>query len=174
MRPSDGIRPQINYSGDEGNAERGALNGLDVKDNEDDDDDESEAPERVDSDSSEGIDSDEESDSNDSIDSDEEPANNSKVEAEDVDIVECEVPKEAAPIRVTRNPADPTPEERAKHDFTHLPARPWCPVCVEARATEDPHYKQMSEEKKQDWFKYAQTIARSAKTRLTRQTSNAA
>ena len=148
MRPSDGIRPQINYSGDEGNAERGALNGLDVKDNEDDDDDESEAPERVDSDSSEGIDSDEESDSNDSIDSDEEPANNSKVEAEDVDIVECEVPKEAAPIRVTRNPADPTPEERAKHDLTHLPARPWCPVCVEARATEDPHYKQTSEEKK--------------------------
>ena len=173
MRPSDGIRPQINYSGDEGNAERGALNGLDVKDNEDDDDDESEAPERVDSDSSEGIDSDEESDSNDSSDSDEEPANNSKVEAEDVDIVECEVPKEAAPIRVTRNPADPTPEERAKHDLTHLPARPWCPVCVEAR--EKTHTtSRRAKKRRQDWLKYAQTIARSAKTRLTRQTSNAA
>ena len=80
----------------------------------------------------------------------EEPAGDSDIEDE-VDLpvnVESEKPKEAAPVRMTRNPADPTPEEREAHDATHLPARPWCPVCVEARATEDPHYRQTNEEKK--------------------------
>ena len=55
--------------------------------------------------------------------------------------------REEAPVRLTRNPADPTPEERLRHDATHLPFRPWCPVCVEARATEDPHYKRTVEER---------------------------
>ena len=55
--------------------------------------------------------------------------------------------REEAPVRLTRNPADPTPEERSRHDATHLPFRPWCPVCVEARATEDPHYERTVEER---------------------------
>ena len=55
--------------------------------------------------------------------------------------------REEAPVRLTRNPADPTPEERSRHDATHLPFRPWCPVCVEARATEDPHYERTAEER---------------------------
>ena len=50
-------------------------------------------------------------------------------------------------MRLTRNPADPTPEERSRHDATHLPYRPWCPVCVEARAAEDPHYERTAEER---------------------------
>ena len=54
---------------------------------------------------------------------------------------------EEAPVRMTRNPADPTAEERARHDATHLPFRAWCPVCVAARATEDPHYRATAAEK---------------------------
>ena len=53
---------------------------------------------------------------------------------------------EEAPVKIVRNPADPTPEEKARHDATHLPYRPRCPICVEARATEDPHYKRTAEE----------------------------
>ena len=30
--------------------------------------------------------------------------------------------------------------EREKHNKTHLPHRPWCAVCVQARAREDKHY----------------------------------
>ena len=54
---------------------------------------------------------------------------------------------EEAPVRMTRNPADPTADERARHDATHLPFRAWCPVCVAARATEDPHYRATANEK---------------------------
>ena len=53
---------------------------------------------------------------------------------------------EETPVRTTRNPADTASEERARHDATHLPFRPWCPVCVEARATEDPHCRRTVEE----------------------------
>ena len=53
---------------------------------------------------------------------------------------------EEAPSKMRRNPADPTPEQRARHDATHLPFRPWCPVCVEARGTEDLHYRATAEE----------------------------
>ena len=62
------------------------------------------------------------------------------------------VAPEEAPARVTRNPADPTPEERSRHDLTHLPYRPWCPICVEARAVEDPHYRLTEEERSQGYM----------------------
>ena len=52
-------------------------------------------------------------------------------------------------MKLARNPADPTSEERERHDATHLPFRQWCPICVEARATEDPHYIQTVEERAQ-------------------------
>ena len=71
-----------------------------------------------------------------------------EIETEDEEIEDPGAPGEA-PVRVTRNPADPTPEERAKHDTTHLPFRTWCPTCVEARAVEDLHYKQIEEERSQ-------------------------
>ena len=54
---------------------------------------------------------------------------------------------EEAPAKIVRKPADPTPEEKARHDATHLPYRPRCPICVEARATEDQHYKRTAEER---------------------------
>ena len=66
---------------------------------------------------------------------------------EDIDEEEEPTIAEEAPVRMTRNPADPTAEERARHDATHLPFRAWCPVCVAARATEDPHYRATADEK---------------------------
>ena len=56
---------------------------------------------------------------------------------------------EKAPAKLTRNLADPTSEEGARHDATHLQFRPWCPICVEARSTEDPHYRQTVDEREQ-------------------------
>ena len=32
---------------------------------------------------------------------------------------------------------DPTPEERAKHELTHLPKEPWCESCTATRSRED-------------------------------------
>ena len=40
----------------------------------------------------------------------------------------------------------PTAEEKAQHDMTHLPYRSWCPVCVQAKARDDPHRKQCEPE----------------------------
>ena len=47
-----------------------------------------------------------------------------EIETEDEETEDPGAPEEA-PARVTRDPADPTPEERAKHDTTHLPFWPW-------------------------------------------------
>ncbi len=59
-------------------------------------------------------------------------------------------PCEEAPMRIPSNPSDPTLEEREKHCTTHIPYRSWCPVCVQARAREDKHYKETSEERELD------------------------
>ena len=53
---------------------------------------------------------------------------------------EAHVGCEEAPIRLPSNPSDPTPAAREKHNKTHLPHRPWCSICVQARAREDKHY----------------------------------
>lgn len=47
--------------------------------------------------------------------------------------------QEAQPARPGRIPAAPTPEERAKHELTHIPYRAWCASCVRGRAKSDPH-----------------------------------
>ena len=44
-------------------------------------------------------------------------------------------------MREVRDPGKPTEEEIERHNKTHVPARPWCPVCVEAKGIEDPHCK---------------------------------
>ena len=62
------------------------------------------------------------------------------------DAVELENPVEA-PVKIVKNPADPTPEERTRHNCTHVPYRPWCRICVEAWAREDPHYSQTQDER---------------------------
>ena len=48
---------------------------------------------------------------------------------------------EKPPVRVARNPQDPTDKEVDEHNVTHLPHRSWCPVCVKARGKEEPHRK---------------------------------
>ena len=45
------------------------------------------------------------------------------------------------PVRVARNPGDPTDKEVEEHNVTHLPHRSWCPVCVKARGKEEAHKK---------------------------------
>ncbi|CAE7784066.1 GIP [Symbiodinium sp. CCMP2592] len=41
-------------------------------------------------------------------------------------------------------PQEPTEEERAYHNLTHLPYQPWCPHCVAMKAREDNHKKGLS------------------------------
>ena len=75
-----------------------------------------------------------------------------KMDVDETEWKEEEEPRvyEEAPVKVTRNPADPTPEKTERHDATHLPYRLWwCPICVQPRATEDPHYKLTAEEREQ-------------------------
>ena len=50
-------------------------------------------------------------------------------------------PAEEAPVRIARDPGDPTDEEFENHCVTHLPFRRWCPICVKAKGKEDSHRK---------------------------------
>merc|ERR1712197_159663 len=42
-------------------------------------------------------------------------------------------------VRAARDPGQPTPEERARHELLRVPFRPWCEHCVEGKAADDPH-----------------------------------
>ena len=53
---------------------------------------------------------------------------------------------EEAPIKIPREPGDPTPEEFEKHCVTHLPHRPWCEICIRARGREEAHRKRTRDE----------------------------
>ena len=57
---------------------------------------------------------------------------------EDLEKNEADITAEP-PIRVARDPGNPTTEERNRHNVTHMPYKPWCPVCVEAKGRDDPH-----------------------------------
>ena len=55
---------------------------------------------------------------------------------------------EEAPVKRPKNPEDPTPEEKERHmTCGHLPYRPWCSICKEARGREDRHFEQSKAEK---------------------------
>ena len=126
----DSIRPQQNLSAERGQTKQD-LCGLDE----------------------DGLDYDEEEEESEKCGDSEdevEVADDVKSQEEDTKIIDEEDEPtigEEAPVRMTRNPADPTAEERERHDATHLPFRAWCPVCVAARATEDPHYRATVDEK---------------------------
>ena len=49
-------------------------------------------------------------------------------------------------MKLPRNPSDPTPDDLEKHTKTHVPHRPWCPICVSARGREDKHYTRTGQE----------------------------
>ena len=59
-------------------------------------------------------------------------------------------PAEEAPMKLPKSPSDPTPEEREKHNTTHVPHRPWGAICMSARGREDKHYIQTSKEMELD------------------------
>ena len=44
-------------------------------------------------------------------------------------------------VNVCKDPGSPTKEELDDHNVKHMPYRAWCRTCVEARGTEDPHFK---------------------------------
>ena len=53
--------------------------------------------------------------------------------------------EESAPIKIARDPGDPSSREREDHCVTHLPYRSWCPICVKAKGKEEAHRKRESE-----------------------------
>ena len=50
-------------------------------------------------------------------------------------------PQEKAPLKVARDPGDPTTKEREDHNATHVHFRSWCPICVKAKGREDERRK---------------------------------
>ena len=50
----------------------------------------------------------------------------------------------AAKATGLKTPDQPTPQERAEHELTHLPFRSWCPTCVQSKGRSDNHPKQQS------------------------------
>ena len=42
-------------------------------------------------------------------------------------------PVEEAPMKLPKNPSDPSPEEREKHNKVHVPRRSLCSICMSAR-----------------------------------------
>ena len=47
--------------------------------------------------------------------------------------------QENAPLKVARDPGDPTTKEREDRNATHMPFRSWCPICVKASGREEAH-----------------------------------
>ena len=45
-------------------------------------------------------------------------------------------------------PKEPTAVEVARHNLTHMPYRSWCPHCVAARRTNDPHARGSADRQK--------------------------
>ena len=51
---------------------------------------------------------------------------------------------EAHRARGLRQPQQPTPQQIAGHNLTHLPYRNWCPICVQGKGRQDNYKKQQS------------------------------
>ena len=71
---------------------------------------------------------------------DQEAGEGAEEEEEQEEEVEC---------KVCKDPGEPSQQERDEHDVTHLPYRPWCRVCVEAKGKEDPH-RRVDQERKEN------------------------
>lgn len=55
-----------------------------------------------------------------------------------------EEPHQAKAAKGLPQPAQPTAQEGAEHELTHLPFRSWCPTCVANKGRADNHPKQTS------------------------------
>ena len=51
---------------------------------------------------------------------------------------------EAHRARGLRQPQQPTPQQIAEHNLTHLPYRNWCPICAQGKGRQDNYKKQQS------------------------------
>ena len=51
---------------------------------------------------------------------------------------------EAHRARGLRQPQQPTPQQIAEHNLTHLPYRNWCPICAQGKGRQDNYEKQHS------------------------------
>ena len=56
--------------------------------------------------------------------------------------IEEEEQQQAIPAKGIKSPEQPTPQERAEHNLTHLPFRSWCPLCVQSKGKADAHKQQ--------------------------------
>ena len=56
--------------------------------------------------------------------------------------IEEEEQQQAVPAKGLKSPDQPTPQERAEHNLTHLPFRSWCKQCVQNKSKADAHPKQ--------------------------------
>ena len=63
---------------------------------------------------------------------------------DEVHDMDDEDPQQAKPARGLTAPAQPTQQERAEFELTHLPFRNWCPTCVANKGRADNHPKQTS------------------------------
>ena len=52
---------------------------------------------------------------------------------------DCQRTGRGARPKVTTDPQQPSIEEVSAHEFTHMPYRSWCKVCVMSRGREDAH-----------------------------------
>ena len=63
---------------------------------------------------------------------------------EEVYDMDEEEPQQANKAKGLPQPAQPTAQERAEHELTHLPFRSWCPTCVANKGRADNHPRQRS------------------------------
>lgn len=49
--------------------------------------------------------------------------------------------EEEEAVRGTKDPAEPSCDERARRELTHVPFRPWRHHCVSGKAADDPHQR---------------------------------
>ena len=59
---------------------------------------------------------------------------------------EVEDNKEDAKVKMIKDPGCPSKEEVDRHYLTHMPFRSWCPICVQGKGRENPHYRKEEKE----------------------------
>ena len=53
-------------------------------------------------------------------------------------------PQQALRAKAVKAPVQPTPQERAEHELTHLPSRSWCTLSLQSKGRRDHHKTQQS------------------------------
>ena len=61
--------------------------------------------------------------------------------------IEEDEQQQAVPAKGLKSPDQPTPQERAEHNLTHLPFRSWCKQCIQNKSKSDAHPRQQRNSK---------------------------